>query len=353
MPHLQTHHVPSPSLAEEALNYLRTQPNAAPETHPAWLTALRQGLGHTPILLTARPTPTANLTGLLPLAWVRSRLFGRFLVSLPYLNRAGVIAADPDTAHALISHAAKLARDGRADYLELRHAQQPIPHDDLTETRADKPRLLLELPDTTEALWDGFKAKVRNQIRKAERFNPQLTFARHENLDAFYDIFATTMRDLGTPVYPKRFFAAILQNLPEHAEIALLTINQTPAAAALLVHDPVHHQTTQVPSAACLRSANPMNANMALYHGLLNRAIQRGAARFDFGRSSPNAGTYRFKTQWGAQPEPTYWQQFPLHGSTHAARPDNPRYRKRIETWQKLPVWLTRIIGPPIVRGIP
>ncbi|QDU71617.1 FemAB family XrtA/PEP-CTERM system-associated protein [Mucisphaera calidilacus] len=350
---IETHTRPEASTREHILAYLRAHPHAAPELHPAWLTALRTGLAHEPTLLIHRTGRSGDIRGLLPLAWVRSRLFGRFLVSLPFLNRAGVLADDPDAATRLIDAAVQLARQGRADYLELRHAGQPTEHRALTETRDDKPRMILDLPGSPDKLWDGFKAKVRNQVRKADRYHPAITFGRHELLDGFYSVFAVTMRDLGTPVYPKRFFRAILDALPDHAELALVTIEEAAVAGALLIHDPVHNHTTQVPSAACLRSANSMNANMFMYHHLLNRAIERSASRFDFGRSTLDSGTYRFKKQWGAQPEPTHWQQMPLHGDTHAARPDNPRYQSRIETWRKLPVWLTRVIGPPIVRCIP
>ncbi|MEQ9461917.1 MAG: FemAB family PEP-CTERM system-associated protein [Phycisphaeraceae bacterium] len=343
----------TPSIRDEVVTFLVHADRSAPEHHPAWLEALRAGLGHQPQMLIDRSSPSADIRGILPLAWVRSRLFGRFLVSLPYLNRAGVLADGPDSEQRLIDAASRQARDGRADYLELRHADGLIEHQDLTQTRDDKPRLVLSLPDSDEALWSSLKSKVRNQVRKSERFDPLVRFGRAELLDAFYSVFAVTMRDLGTPVYPRRFFHGILDALPEHAELAVLTLDQVPVAGALLIHDPVHHRTTQVPSAACLRTANPTNANMALYRALLKRAIGRGATEFDFGRSTIDSGTYRFKTQWGAVAQPTAWQQMPLLGSTMAARPDNPKYRSRIETWRRLPVWVTRLIGPPIVRGIP
>jgi len=92
---------------------------------------------------------------------------------------------------------------------------------------------------------------------------------------------------------------------------------------------------------------------MWMYHKLLERAIARGSSSFDFGRSSEDSGTYRFKKQWGAMPQPLPWQIYLRKGDLEAARPDNPKYQKRIERWQKLPVWVTRAIGPPIVRGIP
>jgi hypothetical protein len=108
-----------------------------------------------------------------------------------------------------------------------------------------------------------------------------------------------------------------------------------------------------VPSASALKRYNNTNANMWMYHHLLLRAIGRGSRDFDFGRSSEGSGTYRFKKQWGAQPEPTVWQYHLRRGDIGAARPDNPRYQWKIALWRRLPVWLTRLVGPGIVRGIP
>jgi hypothetical protein len=139
-------------------------------------------------------------------------------------------------------------------------------------------------------------------------------------------------------------------------ELVLTEYRGRAVAAALLVHDPGRAGRaggTQVPSASCLRGFNHLNANMWMYHQLLLRAMARGSVSFDFGRSSEGSGTYRFKKQWGAMPQPTVWQYHVRRGDIEALRPDNPRNQRRIAVWQKLPVWLTRLVGPAIVRGIP
>jgi hypothetical protein len=110
---------------------------------------------------------------------------------------------------------------------------------------------------------------------------------------------------------------------------------------------------TEVPSASSLRSYNPTCANMLMYWSLLERAVERGQDVFDFGRSTPDSGPYRFKKQWGASPAPAEWQYALRAGGLQAARPDNPRYRRLIALWRRLPVRLTRLLGPAIVRGIP
>ena len=340
----------------EAIHAQLTDPagpaTACGEHDPAWLNVLRDGLGQKTMALVSRRG--SDITGYLPLALTRSPLFGRHLVSLPYLNRAGVLAADGDTAASLIDAAAKLADDHGVRYLELRHHGQSIDHPKLGQTRDEKCRMALDLPQAADKLWDELKAKVRNQVRKGDTHKLSIRFGGRELLDGFYGVFAVNMRDLGTPVYPKKLFAAMLGHLADRCELALVTLEGQPIAGAVLVHDRVRGVgITQVPSASCLRQFNDTCANMWMYHKLLERAIARGAGAFDFGRSSEGSGTYRFKKQWGAEPQPTPWQVYLRAGELDAVRPDHPRYRRRIEAWQKLPVWVTKVVGPQIVRGIP
>ena len=353
---VEPHERLTPTLTAELRGYLAAGERhavgaACGEHDPAWLDALADGLGHRPLVLVHR-SPRGEIEGVLPLAWVRSRLFGRFLVSLPYLNRAGVVADHERAADALIDEACRLGERGGAKYVELRHDAASLPHDRLQETRSDKARMVLDLPGDGGAVWKRMPSKVRNQVRKGDKFDLELRWGGAENVRAFHDVFAVVMRDLGTPVYPRRLFAAIVERLDGRAELAVVRHEGRPVAGALLVHDPIEG-TTQVPSAACLRSANAMNANMWMYHQLLERAVERGSGRFDFGRSSEDSGTWRFKRQWGARPVPSPWQYCRLRGSTDAVRPDNPKYRRKIELWRRLPLWATRLAGPTIVKGIP
>ena len=124
-------------------------------------------------------------------------------------------------------------------------------------------------------------------------------------------------------------------------------------AVALLIHDDTLESVTQVPSASALREFNKTSANMWMYHQMILHAMERGVKYFDFGRSSVGCGTYKFKKQWGALPNDTVWQYYLREGDAEGMRPDNPKNKRRIETWQKLPIWVTRLCGPSIVRGIP
>ena len=361
---------PSPGLVKEVRAYLeQTRTRAVGESSggagggtsggasavcgehdPVWLDVLRDALGHRPFMLIARDGQQGPMRGYLPLALVASRLFGRFLVSLPYVNRAGVVADDARVEAELVGHAVGLADRLKVQYLELRHQGRGIEHASLEAKRDDKFLMILDLPDDEDGLWKVIGSKARNQVRKGDKVGLTLRWGGLELLDQFYDVFAVNMRDLGTPVFPKKLFGSILNYMPNRSELAVVGFEGRAIAGAVLVHDP---GLTQVPSASCLRQYNHTNANMWMYHKLLLRAIERGTGRFDFGRSSEGSGTYRFKKQWGALPQPTVWQYYVREGDFEAMRPDNPKNQRRVEMWQKLPVWLTRLVGPRIVRGIP
>lgn len=330
-------------------SFLRSLGNdtVAPNQLPAWPAILRDGLGHRPYWLTAREH--GRTVGWLPLCFVSSRLFGRFLVSLPYLNSAGVVAKDALVAASLIDRAVQLADELDVRYLELRHERR-VEHPALGSEITSKVHMRLALPESVDALWDQLKAKVRNQVRKGREPGFDVTWGGAERLDDFYAIFSRNMRDLGTPVYSRRLFAAIIRHGAGAAEFCIVSQRAKPIAAALLVHG---SGITEVPSASSLREYNSANANMLMYWHLLERSIQRRQRTFDFGRSTVDGNTFRFKKQWGAEPYPAIWQYYVRRGAVGEMRPDNGRYQRMIRVWQRLPVWVTRWIGPPIVRGIP
>lgn len=336
------------SAIDRAVALLDFQESAA---HPArdlrWLAVLKDGLAHIPYLLELRQD--GELAGLLPLAYVKSVLFGRYLIGLPYLNSGGVDGVPAADACLLIDQAIALADQLNCRFLELRH-EQAVRHAAFNAELTQKVHMRLPLPDSEEELWDQLKSKVRSQVRKGLSYDFQPEWGSESLLDEFYELFSIRMHQLGTPVYSRRLFRAILQEFGEQAEICCLRDGQQAIATALLIHG---NDITEVPSAASLMSYNSSNANMTLYWHLMSRAIQRGSRVFDFGRATRDSGTHRFKKQWGAEESPTCWQYYVRQGSADALRPDTHTNQKRIELWKKLPLWVTRLCGPVIVRGIP
>jgi FemAB-related protein (PEP-CTERM system-associated) len=315
--------------------------------HPLWLNVLQNGLRHEVYAVEA--VASGCTVGFLPLAFVNSMLFGRFLVSLPYLNTNGVVAQSADVQAELITRAATLADELNVRYLELRH-ESPIIHPSLNASLTSKVHMRLPLLATGEQLWKCFDSKLRNQVRKGEKGNFCVEWGAGELLEGFHDVLSENMRDLGSPVYGPELFREILSTFPGDAEICLVRDGAKPVAAALLLHG---WGITEVPTASSLKAYNSSNVNMLMYHHLLRRAVERGQRVFDFGRSTTEGSTFKFKKQWGAVAHPATWQYCVLDGEVDDMRPDNPRYQRAIRLWQRLPVALTRRVGPLIVRGIP
>jgi FemAB-related protein (PEP-CTERM system-associated) len=328
-------------------DYLNRGSRVPLSRHPGWMMVLQQAMGHTPLAVEA--VRGDRIVGVLCLAHVRSILFGRFLVSLPYLNSGGIYADDHGSATALAEAAIGLAKELDVRYLELRH-ETAYDFDFLTHRRTDKVHMRMEIPTSGAALWEQIPAKVRNQIRKGQKNNFTVSWGREELLPDFFSVFSRNMRDLGTPTFGRRLFASILEQFPDDAELCVIRDGRSPIATALLLHG---RGVSEVPSASSLKSYNPTCANMLLYWNLLERTAERRQSSFDFGRSSIGGSTHKFKKQWGATAFPADWQYYLRNGAVGDMRKDNPKYQRFIAVWKRLPVGLTRCVGPLIARGIP
>lgn len=326
-------------------HYVDQHPRATAWHHSLWRPLLTDCHGHGEASLLARDD-RGEVVGVLPLMRLRSRLFGDFSVSMPCFNYGGPLANHQAIEQDLLQQAAEQARRQGQDHLEIRNLH---PCGDWP-SRSDKVGMLRALPERIETLDRELGSKIRAQVRRARREQPQLQFGRHELLDDFYAVFARNMRDLGTPVYSRRFFSEVLARWPD-SELVTLRLNHRPVGAGLLLS---YRDTLEIPWASTLREVNPLGINMLMYWEVLCRAIEQGHAYFDFGRSSEGSGTYRFKQQWGAQPLASHWQYWLPEGrSMPGLNPDNPRYQLLIRSWQRLPVLLTRWLGPWIVRRLP
>lgn len=291
---------------------------------------------------------TAGLEGILPLVRLRSRLFGDFLVSLPYVNYGGTLATTGAADRLLLEAAVDLAKALGVSHMELR---EQAPREPAWPARTEKVGMQCSLAASADEHWSRLPAKLRSQVRRPEKAGATARSGGAELLPRFYAVFARNMRDLGTPVYGRSFFATIAAELPGHTEVVLAELDGAPVAAGLLLH---FGGRTEIPWASSLRSANHLGVNMLLYWECLKRAIQRGSSVFDFGRSTRDSGTYRFKRQWGAEPVPMYWHYW-LRGGGPMPRlnPSNPRYALAISAWQRLPLWVANTVGPRIVRNLP
>ncbi len=310
-----------------------------------WKEIIEQAYGHRCSYLLARNREV--VTGILPLTLIKSRLFGSSLTSLPYLDFAGLVAIDDASGKLLLEHARQLARDERVDYLELRQLTS-LSDEYHTDTR--KVTFTLELPPDIEQLWNALPSERRNRIRKATRAGLTVEFAAESALPVFYRVWTENMRDLGSPAHSLSFFRAILRAFGTAAQIALVKFQDEYIGSALCLHQKGRFV---VPWVSSLRKHFRLYPNNILYWEAMKRAIEENCRIFDFGRSTVDSGTYTFKRRWKATPQPLYWQ-FPYSKSHEYIVPatDSPKYQLALNLWKKLPVGLTKIIGPPIRKNI-
>lgn len=289
-----------------------------------------------------------SIRGILPLVHMKSMMFGNFIVSMPYFNYGGVCADDEESRNLLVAEAARIAGHLGAGHIEFRQEQ---PLENGFPVKTSKVSMRLALPSSPEDLWKSFPSKLRSQVRKPQKSGMNVRVGGMEELDSFYHVFSVCMRDLGTPVYPKSFFRNVLERFPESTWICSVYLDNVPMASGFLA---AFKDRLEIPWGASLRRFNSLSPNMLLYWSCLEFACKRGFRVFDFGRSTTGESTYKFKEQWGAAPYPMYWHYWIANdGTIPEINPHNPKYRFAIGTWKKLPVPLTKLLGPRIVRNIP
>ena len=287
------------------------------------------------------------LCGVLPLIDFRVPFAGSTLISLPYCDAGGVLADNETVAQALLASAHALAEKQGAGW-QIR-AVRSLP--DAGANQTDKVRMLLDLPESAPQLLAGLDAKVRSQVKKPVRDGLTAKLGTHELIDDFYLVFAENMRDLGSPVHSRQWIEAIVTAYAERARVAVVyTPEGIPAAAGVVL---IHPSTMSIPWASSLRRFNRLNPNMLLYWIFLTLAIDRGCRCFDFGRSSPGEGTYRFKEQWGTRPEPLFWGSCSFRGKAPKPGANGTEMRSLAENlWRRMPLAVCNTLGPMVRRCV-
>lgn len=358
-------------------DYVRKHPDAGLYHLFGWRDVFHRTYGHTTYYLMAfeedRDAASQGaagsgrsgekLLGVLPLVRFKHAIFGNFLVSLPFVDAGGVLASSREAEEALLSEALRLGRELGAARIELRQ-ERPLASccgtsvaggEDLREplpvaTRSDKVRMLLDLPESSRLLMSSLKSKLRSQINRPLREGFTSTTGGPELLEDFYKVFLVNMRDLGSPVHSVELMRHVLGAFPERSRILMVYKADEPVASALVVG---FDRVLRNPWASSLRKYASLSPNMLLYLRMLEYACDSGYRVFDFGRSTPGEGTYRFKEQWGAAPAPLHWHYISLDGG--APRPEGSRVErleKATHYWRKLPLVVTRILGPRIRKHI-
>lgn len=321
--------------------FVDASPSATFFHRRAWAEVIQECFGHHPEYLLARRD--GQLAGILPLMHKKSPLFGQALISTPFLSYGGVATDDPAVRQALESHAVQLAEELGAHYLELRNMgpRRDVGHGPATQYATFRK----DIPQDLEQIIRSIPAKGRRYDLK-RCLRQGLVFEAPGCLEDLYEILAESFRNLGTPIFPRRYFDKILAAFPRETEICTVKKDGRPISAALVLSFRDHVQPFY---AGGRRSARDLHANDFLFLNIMLRARARGYAAFDFGRSKIGSGAYAYKTHWGFEAEPLAYDYRLIHGTRLPdISPQNPRYKHMIALWQRLPLVIANVLGPPI-----
>jgi FemAB-related protein (PEP-CTERM system-associated) len=333
--------------------YVSQQPQASPYHYYAWKLAAETAYRQKSCYLMALDAQQ-QVCGILPVIFIKRPFAQASLCSLPYCDRGEALADSESIAESLVAHANQLRQSMEAAAYEYR-ASMPFNRDLDTDhiLPGSKVRMLLPLPDSSADLLAGFKAKLRSQIKKAEKNGLSFKTGNNDTLLAdFYQVFTVNMKDLGSPVHSLDWFKAIARHYADRCVISVVRYNDIPVGAGLILR---HTETAAIPWASTLRSYNKLAPNMLLYWSLLEYATDHGNHFFDFGRSTIGEGTFKFKQQWGAIPVPLDWTTFPEMESeaTQPVVASKSSLRETAENiWKRLPLPLTVLIGSRVRKYI-
>lgn len=307
-----------------------------------WFKIVHDTYGHRTIALAAVRGQT--LCGVLPLVLVRSLLFSRLLVSMPYLDSGGICSdGDEEAQSALLEAAASTAHELHAP-LELRQREQRT-YDLPASTH--KVTMTLDLTGGESAAWSRIKSNRRGQVRKAVRNGLAVEVHGEDGVPDLFSVLATNMRDLGSPMHRRVLFSSIMAGLGHDARILLVRSEEHIVGAGLVL---VHGDTMVLPFSSALRPSFSLGTNQLLYWEAIRYAVARQCRVFDFGRSSPASGTYEAKREWGAEPVQLYWYR------DHDAR-NTEQTAQRLQwvagLWCRMPVPVATAAGHLIRGGLP
>ena len=325
-------------------SFILSHPDSEPFHRPAWSRAVERGCGQRAYYLVAQGTSGA-VAGLLPLSEIRSPLFGAALVSTGFGVGGGILASDVASAHALGAGAWALAEALGCPAVELRGGWLPKEWSPCEGIYAGFAR---DLPTSDDDILRSIPRKQRAEVRRAIGFGLDVSICR--DTGDHYRVYSESVRNLGTPVFPRTLFEAMLEAFGEDADILTVGRKGRPLASVLSVY---FKGTVHPYWGGGTAEARGARANELMYYELMRHAARRGCTRFDFGRSKLGTGAYAFKKNWGFEPRTLVYGMRTADGAApREINPLSPRYRLQVAAWKKLPLWLANRLGPPIARGL-
>jgi len=310
-----------------------------------WQRVIERSFGHRTHFLQAVDDDGAVL-GVLPLAEIKSRLFGHSLTGLPFASYGGIAAASPDAHAALLAHALELAQTLGVDHLELRNVERQQPN---WPTQDLYVAFKLDIPPVLDDKMLAIPQKRRNMVRKALKLG--LRAVPDDSVDNFFPVFATNARDHGTPTLPKRYFEQLQAEFGGDCRILSIYTAAGLCLSSILCF--FHRGEVLAYYAGERPQARGTAANDLKYWEVMKWAQSRGCARFDLGRSKKGSGSFDFKRLWGFEPVQLHYQYHLLkRDGIPQNNPNNPKYRMLIRAWQSLPLPVANTLGPWLVRSL-
>jgi len=325
--------------------FVEKNPDSGPYHLWGWSRAITEAYKHKIYHLIAEDNESKTIAGILPLLYIKIPFIKRELVSMPFCDYGGPLADTQESAEALCRKSIEVA-DSLKARLEIR-CSRPLSDPTDFALYSGKVRLLLELPMDSLTLFKNFKSKLRSQIKKPLKEGLFAKKGRGELLHDFYSVFCVNMRDLGSPVHSFIWFRKLLSNLKEKVRIGVVYKEKIPVAGGIIL---LHNKTVSIPWASSLREYSRLSPNMLLYWSFLEFASDNGYRFFDFGRSNPGSGTFKFKRQWGAEPMTLCWYNPVVSGTDHAGLHN---IRAKAENfWSCLPLSVSNCMGPKLRKYI-
>lgn len=317
-----------------------------PFHRPLWLNAIERGTGQRALGLTLERN--GSLVGWLPLTEVHSPLFGRALVSSGFAVDGGALVEQPVDAMALCHAAQEMAMRHCAASVELRGG---VASPEWRSTDQSHCGFISDLAADDEAQLLAIPRKSRAEVRKGLANDLSVTVGNStSDRAAHYAVYAESVRNLGTPVFPRGLFDAVLDAFGDGADILTISHGGVPVSSVLSLY---HNGAVMPYWGGGVYAARGLRSNERMYYELMLHARRRGCTRFDFGRSKTNSGPYSYKKNWGFEPQPLTYHTWSAPGV--AARnidPTDEGYSATIALWKRLPLPVANAIGPFIARGL-
>jgi FemAB-related protein (PEP-CTERM system-associated) len=325
--------------------YVASSPRTSVYHRYEWRDVNTACFGHESAYLMA--VDGGTVVGIFPLVRVKSQLFGNIACSLPFVNYGGPCADSDAIEEQLVASAQEITEKWRVSYLEIR-TRRALPS---LPTSEHKVSLTVNLDADPDTLWKAYATAHRQDIRKGYKRGLTARIGRIELLDDFYAVISESWRDLGTPIYSRRYLETVARTFPDVTRLCVVYKDQEPTAASF---DMVNGEIAEGLWLGSRGKFRNDHAGYVLYWEIIKNACERGAKRFHLGRSSVQSGGELFKRKWNAQPAQLYWQYvLRTRRDIPQLNVANPKYQLAIRAWQRLPVPVTQVLGPFIARSIP